>query len=120
MKRITLFSIFPIILWTLSLAAADSSHSGKINLSGPVTVSGTQLEPGDYVVRWTAIGPDTQIKFLRNGVEVASATGTVLQGKNATQSVTTDSGENGSRVLSQIRLSKVTLEFTPAQLSKAD
>ena len=110
MKYVGLLSILSAIVFALSLtAAADSKQSGKITLHNNVVVSGTQLHPGEYVVRWSGTGPDVQVRFLHDGGEVVSLTGTVVQKENKVKSITTFAGEGGARVLSEIALPSATL-----------
>ena len=121
MKCVGLLSILSAIVFALSLtAAADSKQSGKITLSDDVVVSGTQLHPGEYVVRWSGSGPDVQVSFLHDGDEVVSLTGTVLQRENEMKSITTIPGEGGARVLSEIDLPRVTLMLAPPVTPIAD
>ena len=118
MKLIRYISAFPILFCLLTVAAAaDSKQKGEITLSDHIMVSGTQLEPGAYVVRWNQSGPGAQIRFLHEGEEVATVTGKVIQQKNPYNSLTTNTGENGSRVLAKIDFSDVTLVLTPGEAS---
>jgi hypothetical protein len=118
MKLIRYITIFPIVLCLLTVvAAADSDKKGEVTFSDHVTVSGTQLEPAKYVVRWNGSGPGVQIKFLHDGKEVTSVTGNVVQQKNPHNSFTTKQGENGSRVLTEIAFSDVILVLTPGETS---
>lgn len=113
MKRIVL--IFGFVLCVLSLSAvADTKQSGSITLSNSVVVSGTQLNPGAYVVRWDGTGPEVQVQFLHDGKELVSLPGKLVKQRNQyNSSVTTSVTEDGSRTISEIGFSKVTLQFTP-------
>ncbi len=116
MKLVRRISIFPIILCLLAVAAlADSKQKQEITLSKHVMVSSTQLKPGDYVVQWEGSGPDVKVKFMRQGEEVASTTGKVIQQKNRHSSFTTSEGKDGSRVLTEITFSDVTLVLTAGE-----
>ncbi len=115
MKLARYISIVPLVLCFLAVAAsADSKEKREVTFSDHVMVSGTQLEPGKYLVRWNASGPAADIKFMQEGREVASATGNVIEQKNRQTSVTTSVGENGSRVLAEIDFSDVTLDLSSA------
>jgi hypothetical protein len=116
MKRYRTLSLITIFFLGLALnAAADSNQSGKIKLSDHVVVAGTQLEPGDYVVRWKGNGPEVEVSFLQNGNEVLSVRGTLLEKNNRQNSFTTTLDEDGSRILNEIAFSKLTLVIaTPA------
>ena len=114
MKVIRHISLLSIALCLLAIAApADSRKKGEVTFSSHVVVSGTELEPGKYVVRWNGSGPGVQVRFIHDGEEVASVTGNVIEKKNPHDSFTTSSGENGSRVLTEIAFSGVTLVLAP-------
>lgn len=117
MRRIAFLAVVPMVLWALSLPAAADSQSGKIRLSNHVVVSGVQLEPDEYVVRWDGNGPHVQVNFLRNGKEVVSLPGTLIQQKSQYNSVTTHLDESGTRTLREITFSKVKLLLTPPETS---
>ena len=121
MKLVRYISIFPIIFCLLTVAAvADSKRKGEVTFSDHVIVSGMQLEPGKYVVSWNGSGPGVQLKFMHDGQEVASITGKVIEQKNPQNSFTTNAGENGSRVLTEIAFSDVTLVLTPDEASTSE
>jgi hypothetical protein len=121
MKLVRYTPILSIIFLLLTSAAlADSKQRGEVTFSSHVVVSGTELEPGKYVVRWNGNGPGVQLRFMRDGEEVVSVTGDVVQQKNAQNSFTTNSGENGSRVLAEIDFSDVTLVVTPNKASSSE
>ena len=121
MKLARYTPILSILFFLLTSAAlADSKQKGELTFSSHVVVSGTELEPGKYVVRWNGNGPGVQLRFMRDGEEVVSVTGNVIQQKNPHNSFTTNSGENGSRVLAEIDFSDVTLVVTPSNASTAE
>jgi len=110
MKLIRHIPLFSIVFCLLAIGAlADSKQKGEVTFSSHVVVSGTELEPGTYIVRWDGSGPGVQVRFTHDGEEVASVTGNVIEQKNPHDSFTTSSGENGSRVLTEIAFSEVTL-----------
>jgi len=114
------YTSFSIIFCLLTMvAAADSNRKDKITFSDHVTVSGTQLEPGDYIVQWNGSGPGIQIKFLHDRKEVISITGNVIEQKNLRDSFTTRRGENDSRVLTKIDFSDVSLVLTSGETSSS-
>lgn len=121
MKLARYVSSVPIIFCLLAVAAlADSKQKGEVTFSDHVMVMGTQLEPGKYVVRWNGSGPGVQLKFIQDGKEVAAVTGKVIEQKNRQKYVTTSGGENGSRVLTEIAFSDVTLVLTPGETSTSE
>ncbi len=68
MKLVRFITFFSVVLWMFAVvAAADSKKEGKVAFSDHIVVSGTELEPSEYLVRWDGSGPDVQIKFLHDG-----------------------------------------------------
>lgn len=107
-----------IVLSLLTVVSmADAGKKGEVKFSDHVMVSGTQLEPGNYVVLWNGSGPGVQIKFLRSGKEVISVIGNVVPEKNPHKSFTMNSGENGSRVLTKIAFADASLHLAPSETS---
>ncbi len=116
MKLARYISVLPIIFCMLTVVAVgDSKQKGEIKLSNHVMVSGTQLAPGYYDVRWTGSGSEVQVTFLHEGEEVAKTSGRLIQQKNHEESVTMSTQENGSRVLTEIDFPNVTLILAPAE-----
>ena len=111
MKRICL--TLTALLCVLPLSAmAGTRQSAKINISDPVVVKGTHLEPGDYAIRWNGIGSDVRVQFLRGKSEVVSVPAKVIaQSSSNSPAITMRSTEDGSKTISEIDLSKVTLQF---------
>ena len=114
MKRISL--TLALLLCVLSVSAvAGTKQGGTINLIDPVVISGTQLQPGEYVVRWSGAGPNVQVQFLRDGKPVATVPGKVVAQRNPYDSaVVLRSTNDGVKTISEIDFSKVTLQFQPA------
>ena len=70
------FTLFVLAL-TVSISAFARSKSENISLFHPVTVNGTTVPAGDYVVKYDIDGSNAQVKFTQNGKEIASANGQV-------------------------------------------
>ncbi len=120
MKFIPYIPFLPIALCLFPVAAGADTNKGKVTFSDYVVVSGMQLEPGEYFVRWDGRGPGAQIRLLHDGEQVTSVTGKVVQQKNSQRSFTTNSGENGSRVLTQITFPDTILVLTPGETSATE
>ena len=73
MKRISLILALVLCVLTVS-AVAGTKQAATINLTDPVVISGAQLQPSEYVGRWSRTGRDVQIQFLRDGKPVATVT----------------------------------------------
>ena len=114
MKRISLILTLLLCVFSVS-AVAGTKQRGNINLIDPVMISGTQLQPGEYVVRWNGNGSDVRVQFLRDGKTVATVPGKVIAQRNPYDSaVVLRSMNNGSKTISEIDFSKVTLQLQPA------
>jgi hypothetical protein len=111
MKRICLTPTFLLCVLPLS-AVAGTKHSATINISDPVVVNGTHLKPGDYSVRWNGTGSDVRVQFVQGKKEVVSVPAKVIaRSSSDSPAVTTCSDEDGSKTISEIDLSKMTLRF---------
>lgn len=74
-KYMAFLSVFTLLL-PLSALAKDKNER-SVNIPNTVQVGSTQLKPGDYKVEWQEAGPAVQVKFLRYGKTVATASGTL-------------------------------------------
>ncbi len=93
---------------TMSIGAFAASKSESVTLYNAAQLNGTTLPAGDYTVKCDTTGSTAQVKFIRNGKEVASATGQVKQlGSAAPESnqIITQGG-NGTASISEIDFSR--------------
>jgi len=93
------------LLLATSVFAANTTTKGSLQVIDPVTVSGTQLSPGDYSVKWEGKGPDVEVSILQGRKVVATTTARVVdlpQSPNNDSVVTTQNAD-GSKSLSEIR-----------------
>ena len=79
MRRIPVrFALLALALTiTFSLSAFAGSKSTNITLTQDVTLNGTSIPAGNYVVKYDVDGTNAQVKFTQGGKEVASASGQV-------------------------------------------
>ncbi len=106
MNRILVRATLFLFALTMSMAAFAASKSETVNLYSPTQVGGKTLPAGEYTVKYDATGSNAQVKFLKNGKEVATATGQVKQlasHPEHAQVVTQDSGS--TRSISEIDFS---------------
>jgi len=90
----------------MSIGAFAASKSQEVTLLHDAQLNGKTLPAGDYTVKCETTGSTAQVKFVKNGKEIASATGQVKQLANApdhNQIVTQDG--NGSSTISEIDFS---------------
>jgi hypothetical protein len=73
MKHLRYHALLSIVavLSPLSLFARDKNEH-PVDIPDAVQVGSTQLEPGNYKVKWEGAGPDVQVTFLRDGKTVAT------------------------------------------------
>ena len=92
---------------TLSIGAFAASKSQSVTLYHDAQLNGKTLPAGDYTVKCDTTGSTTQVRFIRNGKEVASATGQVKQLTNAPESnqVVTLDGSGGAATITEIDFS---------------
>jgi hypothetical protein len=90
----------------MSIGAFAASKSQEVTLLHDAQLNGKTLPAGDYTVKCDTTGNTAQVKFVKNGKEIASATGQVKQLANApdrNQVITQDG--NGSSTISEIDFS---------------
>jgi hypothetical protein len=103
----SLLSFFPMN------AMAAQKQSAKINFSDVIVVAGTQLKPGDYTIRWDGASSDVQVQFLRDSKEIVSAPAKLVnQHHDVSPVIATDSTSDGVKTLKEVRLSKISLQFS--------
>jgi len=102
LARVTLF----IFALTISIGAFAASKSETVTLFNDAQLNGKTLPAGDYTVKCDTTGSTAQVRFLRNGKEVASATGQVKQLANPPEhnQIVTQDG-NGTPTINEIDFS---------------
>jgi hypothetical protein len=109
-----------VLALTLSISAFAGSKSETITLFHAAQLNGKTIPAGEYTVKCNNTGSNSQVTFLKNGKEVASANGQVKQLSNAPESnqVVTQDG-NGSASISEIDFanSKTGVTFESATMS---
>src|SRR5581483_10464814 len=82
MKPVKFAGVLTLFALLLSMSAfAKDVNKGKMTLSSPTQVAGTQLQPGNYTVEWSGAGPASQVKIISHGKTVATTQGNVVQMK---------------------------------------
>ncbi|MGC2109421.1 MAG: hypothetical protein WA655_07880 [Candidatus Korobacteraceae bacterium] len=102
MKRIFIPGTLLLTL-LLSLTAFAKTKSADVDIYQTSQVAGTTLQPGSYGVAVSPNGSTASVSFSRNGKQVATVTGQVvqLQKKAANTSVTMDNS-GSTPTISQI------------------
>jgi len=68
-----------VLALTLSINVFAGSKSQNVTLLNDAQLNGKTLHAGDYTVTCNTKGTTAEVKFLRNGKEVATANGQVKQ-----------------------------------------
>jgi hypothetical protein len=91
----------------LLAATAFAANKGTLQVTDPITVSGKQIKPGDYTVKWEGNGPDVELSILngKNVVATVPAHAVDLDRAPDRDSTVTVVNNSGTRVLSEIRMS---------------
>ena len=85
------------LLLATSAFAANKPNKGSLDVSEPVTVSGQQLKPGEYRLKWDGTGSDVQVMIWSQGALVATVPAhvtdlSVAERYNAVESRRNDDG----------------------------
>ena len=104
-------NIFKSLLLGLALLLASSAfaaaNKGSLQLSSPVTISGTQLTAGDYSVKWDGNGPNVELNILQGNKVVATTPARLidLSQKQSNDNAVIKNNADGTRSLAEIRFS---------------
>ena len=95
------FFSLAFLLCVLALSAmAGTKQSASIQISEPIVISGTHLEPGEYRVHWSGTGSDVQVQFLQGKKELASVPATLVSQHNPeSPAITMRSTRDGSKTI---------------------
>lgn len=68
------------VLLLLPLSAfARSKDSGSLSLTSPIKVGNTQLEPGNYQVRWSGTANKVTVDILQKNKTMATSQGKLVE-----------------------------------------
>lgn len=67
-----------LLLPVTNVFAATDTHKGGLTIGSAVQVGGTQLQAGDYALKWDGAGPNVQVSILRSGNVVATVPARVV------------------------------------------
>jgi len=87
--------------------SAFAANKTTLQVQDPLTVSGTQLKPGDYKVEWDGSGPNVEVSILKGKNVIAKVPAHVVELQQASPSdaAVVKKNDDGSRSLSEIRMS---------------
>jgi hypothetical protein len=110
MKSNSLF-VVAIALLTPSLAFGGTKNAANFELDQSVTVSGTQLAPGQYKLTWEGNGPDVTVSFAEGKKTIATAHAKLVSSRNNEDAIDTSTAADNKTVLNAIDLKNITLQF---------
>ncbi len=79
MKGISLAKTLVLALAVLFATSAFASNKGSLHLQEAAQVSGQQLAPGDYQLRWDDTGPNVELSVMQGRKEVAKTSAKVVE-----------------------------------------
>lgn len=91
----------------LATSAFAAANKGSLELSNTVTVSGKQLSPGDYSVKWDGNGPNVELSILQGSKVVATTPARLvdLSQKQSVDNAVVKNNADGTKSLAEIRFS---------------
>lgn len=121
-----LSTIFKGLLPTLALLLSTSAFAvskGTFNTSEGVTVSGHQLPPGEYQVKWEGTGPDVQVSILSQGKLVTTVPAHLIEldSKGDNNAIVSGKNDDGTTALREIDFAgkKYALDFRGAAAAES-
>jgi hypothetical protein len=89
----------------LLASSAFASTKANLELSNTATISGTQLNAGDYKLEWDGAGPNVEVSVMKGKNVLAKVQAKLvdLPAPSAGDSVVLTTGENGSSTVAQVR-----------------
>ena len=89
----------------LLATSAFAANKGSLQVSDPLTVSGKQLAPGAYTVKWEGNGPNVELNILQGKKVVATMPARLIDLNRSADgdSAVVRKNDDGSRTLAEIR-----------------
>jgi hypothetical protein len=91
----------------LLATSAFAANKGSLLVSDAFSISGKQLAPGDYTVKWEGTGPNVELSILQGKTVVATTPARLVDLSSSASQNTAVVRKNGdgSRSLTEIRFS---------------
>ena len=105
--------LFLLTVTCLTFAANKKS----VTFSEPVTVAGTVLQPGDYVIEWSGTDYDLQVTFWRGKNKLATAPAKLVATNSRFDAITIRPEDSGTNMLVEIDSRNSALRFTASDTS---
>src|SRR5260370_31977220 len=102
-KRVAMVAVF---LGVCLSAAAANSHT--VSVKTAVSLNGTEITPGFYVVEWVTHSPEATVTFTRNGQVAATAARKLLERETKTPvyAVVYTNNTDRSHTLDELRFAR--------------
>jgi hypothetical protein len=123
MKLSTVSKSLFLGLALLLAVSAFAANKGSLQLSEAVTVSGTQLAPGEYKVQWDGTGSNVELSIIQGKKIVAKVPAHMvdLNEPSRSDAAVVNKNSDGSKSLSEVRLSGKKFAFAVGEeAAKAD
>ena len=88
----------------LLATAAFAANKGSFNLDERTTVSGHQLAPGQYQLKWDGAGPSVDVSVLSQGKVVATVPARLIELGHADANSSTETNQNPDGTRSLIKV----------------
>jgi hypothetical protein len=97
--------ILPALILLLATSAFAANKGSLVVFNQAVSVSGHQLNPGEYQVKWEGTAPTVELSILSKGKVVATVPAHVVERPNANpyDAYSTDKNSDGTLSLTQIK-----------------
>ncbi len=99
----SLLLVLALVLATGAFAA-NKQNKGSLTTSEPLTVSGHQLKPGEYQLKWDGANTSVELSILSQGKLVATVPARLVQLDRAARdnAIESQKSDDGSQSLTQI------------------
>src|SRR5262249_25683712 len=97
--------LLPLFVLVLATSAFAANKGSLVVFDDPVTVSGHQLAPGEYQLKWEGTASTVELRILSKGKVVATVPAQVVERPSANpyDAYTTEKNSNGTLSLTQIK-----------------
>jgi hypothetical protein len=109
-KRV-LMTFFMLVLFTacctIALAVDSTSGSTTIIVRSATFVAGTEIQPGEYKVRWEANNPEATVTFTTDGKSKITVKGKLVESNKKFEQTTSLTAKDSTdrEIIKEIRVS---------------
>lgn len=103
-----------MMLFIPVIAFAAQRNSASLKLDQPVTVAGTQLEPGQYKLVWNGSDSDMTVSFTQGKKTVATAHGKLGGNPTNEEAIETITAADNTTILQAVDFKNLSIHFDNA------